>query len=111
MIPIRSLLAAATLAVAFLARPAAADTNHSQGHDDNGDHSQDAQAVQGEGTIKAIDSEQQQITLTHGPVEALGWPAMTMPFKVSERNLLEGVAVGEKIRSELGSNTEIIGIY
>ena len=47
MIPIRSLLAAATLAVAFLALPAAADTNHSQGHDDNGDHSQDAQAVQG----------------------------------------------------------------
>lgn len=107
MIPIRSLLAAATLAVAFLALPAIADTNHTQGH---GDHSQDTQTVQGEGTIKAIDPEQQQITLAHGPVEALGWPAMTMPFKVSERSLLEGVEVGEEIRFELGSNMEIIGI-
>lgn len=107
---IRPLLATATLAVAFLTLPAIADTNHSHGHGAEGHHSADAQTIQGEGTVKAVNPDQQQVTLAHGPVEALGWPAMTMPFKVSDSRLLEGVSVGDEIRFELGSDQKITAI-
>ena len=39
---------------------------------------QPAQAHSATGTIQAIAGD--QVTIAHGPVESLGWPAMTMTF-------------------------------
>ena len=108
---IRPLLATSTLAVAILALPVAADTNHSHGSGAGGHHSTAVQTVQGEGTVKAVNPDQQQVTLAHGPVEALGWPAMTMPFKVSDKKLLDGISAGEEIRFELGADKRITAIH
>lgn len=35
------------------------------------------------GTVESIDAGAGKITIAHGPVEALEWPAMTMAFKAT----------------------------
>lgn len=37
-----------------------------------------------EGTVTAIDAEAGTITIEHGPVESVGWPAMTMAFESND---------------------------
>lgn len=37
------------------------------------------------------------VTLSHGPVPAIGWPAMTMTFRADPR-LLKGVKAGDQVR-------------
>jgi Cu(I)/Ag(I) efflux system protein CusF len=51
----------------------------------------------GTGFIKAIDPRAGTVTLQHGPIAGLGWPAMTMTFKAAPASLLRGLKVGEKI--------------
>jgi Cu(I)/Ag(I) efflux system protein CusF len=51
----------------------------------------------GTGFIKAIDVRSGTVTLQHGPIAGLGWPAMTMTFKASPASLLGGLKVGERI--------------
>lgn len=55
-----------------------------------------APSAHAEGTVKAIDTEHGKVTLAHGPVAALQWPAMTMGFKASAEQL-EGLKVGDKV--------------
>jgi Cu(I)/Ag(I) efflux system membrane fusion protein len=38
----------------------------------------------GTGTVKAADAERRMITMSHDPIEALGWPGMTMDFRIAE---------------------------
>lgn len=51
----------------------------------------------GVGTIKAIDAKAPSLTLAHGPVAEVRWPAMTMTFKVAEAKLLKGLKPGRKV--------------
>lgn len=53
------------------------------------------------GVVQAVDPAAGTITIHHEAVEALGWPAMTMPFKLARPELLDGVAVGDRIELEL----------
>lgn len=53
-------------------------------------------AYQAEGVIRAIDAQQGSVTIAHGPVPELKWPAMVMPFKVT-RQQLGGLAVGDAV--------------
>lgn len=55
----------------------------------------DAKHGQGTGVIKAIDPRG-SITLQHGPIAAVSWPAMTMTFKVKPA-LLKGLKVGQTV--------------
>lgn len=55
----------------------------------------------GEGTVKAVDAQAGAVTIQHGPIAALKWPAMTMTFKASRPALLEGVRVGQTVRFQL----------
>ncbi|MGH8077769.1 MAG: copper-binding protein [Lysobacter sp.] len=38
-------------------------------------------AVEARGVVEAVDVAARTVTITHGPVAALKWPAMTMTFK------------------------------
>lgn len=60
-----------------------------------------APAIQGVGIVRSINLKAGTITLAHEPIKALKWPAMTMPFKVSDPALLKTVAVGGKVRFQL----------
>lgn len=37
-----------------------------------------------------------QVTISHGPIEGIGWPAMTMTFRAGSPEMLAGVSVGEQ---------------
>jgi Cu(I)/Ag(I) efflux system protein CusF len=66
----------------------------------------------GTGTVTAIDKAAGKITLDHGPIPEVGWPAMTMAFKASPK-LLDSVAVGDKVAFEMtlrGSEGEVTAI-
>ncbi|ABE45398.1 copper-binding protein [Polaromonas sp. JS666] len=49
------------------------------------------------GTIKKIDAQKGWATITHGPVNSLSWPPMTMSFKVKNKSLLDKLTVGKKV--------------
>ena len=54
----------------------------------------------GSGTVTAIDAAAGNITLDHGAIPAVGWPAMKMGFS-AKPDLLKGVAVGDKVDFDL----------
>lgn len=47
--------------------------------------------------VKEFDATQGKVTLAHGPVKSLGWPAMTMAFGVKDKTLFDKLAVGTKV--------------
>ena len=51
----------------------------------------------GVGVITAIDAKTAKLTIQHGPIPAVGWPAMTMAFKANPPTLLRGLRVGQRI--------------
>lgn len=60
-----------------------------------------AQTADGEGTIKGIDQDAGTVTLAHGPITALNWPAMTMTFKVESAAVTKDVQVGNTVHFTL----------
>jgi Cu(I)/Ag(I) efflux system protein CusF len=52
---------------------------------------------QGTGVIRAIDPAAGTLTIQHGPIPVVSWPAMTMTFKARPASLLKGLKVGEAI--------------
>ena len=54
----------------------------------------------GPGTVTAIDAATGKITLDHGAIPAVGWPAMKMGFSAKPA-VLAGIAVGDKVDFEV----------
>ena len=52
---------------------------------------------QGTGVIKAIDAKAGTLTIQHGPIPGVSWPAMTMTFKARPATLLKGLKVGQTV--------------
>ncbi len=50
-----------------------------------------------EAVVKSVDTDQGKVTLTHGPVKSIGWPAMTMGFAVKDKSLFDKLTVGKKV--------------
>lgn len=68
--------------------------------------------VQGSGTVTAIDPAAGTITLEHGTIPAVDWPAMTMGFS-AKPDVLKDVAIGDKVDFDLtvtGNAGEVIAI-
>lgn len=64
------------------------------------------------GTVKAIDTKKSIITLAHGAVPVLQWPAMTMGFSATAKQLAE-LKVGDRVEFEFraeGMNASIVSI-
>ena len=66
------------------------------------------QTASAEGTVTAIDADAGTITVDHGAVPEIEWPAMTMGFEADEQ-LRQDVAVGDTISFDFttgeGGNT------
>jgi Cu(I)/Ag(I) efflux system protein CusF len=104
------IIACAALALAGAARaqaPASQDMAKMPGMN----HSASAAGAQGVGVVKKLDLKAGSITLQHGPIAALNWPAMTMSFK-ADPALLRTVTVGEKVSFMVkpGGAPEVIAI-
>ena len=62
---------------------------------------QSLEAVFGSGWVDEVDREQRRIRISHGPIDALGWPSMTMTFEVRPEVDLGQVNSGQDIRFAL----------
>ena len=63
------------------------------------DHIVDARAsaVSGTGVVRSIDKANGKVQLMHEPIDALGWPAMTMFFRLKNIALADRIKVGDKV--------------
>ncbi|POA64139.1 copper-binding protein [Pseudomonas sp. GW531-T4] len=55
-----------------------------------------ARQATAEGTIKAIDTAKQRVTIAHGAVPAVQWPPMTMTFAATAQQL-QGLVIGDRV--------------
>lgn len=56
------------------------------------------ETVNAEGRVVEIDMEEKSVTIDHGPVPEIGWPAMVMAFKAPSEIDLMSVGAGEAVR-------------
>lgn len=66
-----------------------------------GDMQQHSMSPAGTGKIESIDLAGGTVTIAHGAMPAMNMPAMTMPFKVQDKEMLEPFSPGEAVRFEL----------
>ncbi len=52
------------------------------------------------GTVDSVDAKTGMVSISHGPVASLKWPAMTMPFKTANDALLKGLKPGSMVTFE-----------
>lgn len=60
-----------------------------------------AAGIAGEGTLNMIDAGSRTVNVSHGPIPALNWPAMTMDFTVAEDIDLAAFKPGQSVRFSL----------
>ncbi len=92
-------LAAAAL---LSAAPAFAQTT-TAGDEHAGHHAETAGpagAAEATGQIRSVDAQAGTVTIHHGPIAALGWPAMTMTFKATPA-ALRAAKAGQTVRFTL----------
>lgn len=75
--------------------------SHRAGGRENG--TSDPAAVQDErfsgiGTVQGWSDDRERLQVRHGPIEALGWPEMSMAFDLADPALAHSVEVGDEIR-------------
>ena len=51
------------------------------------------------GEVQSVDTSAQSLVIAHGPVDALGWPGMTMAFKAPGVDL-SGIKAGDSVNFE-----------
>ncbi|WP_066782002.1 copper-binding protein [Sphingomonas sp. CCH5-D11] len=67
----------------------------------------------GAGTITALDTRAGTVTIKHGAIPAIGWPAMTMTFRASPPTLLKNLRTGQRVgftAKAQGMNAEVTAI-
>jgi len=71
-----------------------------------------APVAKAEGTIKAVDTAKHTVTIAHGAVPAVQWPAMTMAFTATTQQLT-GLKAGDQVAFEFrteGTGATIVSI-
>ena len=61
----------------------------------------DLGSVFASGWVDGVDRGERRVRVSHGPIDALGWPSMTMVFGVKPSVELDGVEAGQGIRFAL----------
>lgn len=92
----RSILGAACVLL-LVSAPAIAAAGHAHAQAAAETHAT-ARAVSAVGVVRKIDAAQSKVVVQHEPIESLGWPGMTMAFRVRDAKLLDGLAPGKKVR-------------
>jgi Cu(I)/Ag(I) efflux system membrane fusion protein len=57
-----------------------------------------AAPAMGEGEVTAVTQDGSKVTISHGPIPELSWPAMTMEFAVGPAASVQGLAPGDRVR-------------
>jgi Cu/Ag efflux protein CusF len=73
-----------------------------------------AQEYMAVGTFNSVDAAARTVNVSHGPVPAAGWPAMTMDFKLAQREAARDLKAGDRVdihfEIESGMNATITHI-
>ena len=56
-----------------------------------------SQPADGQGEIVTMDTEEGKVTIRHGAIPAMNWPAMTMTFSLRDPAILRGFKVGDPV--------------
>jgi len=67
----------------------------------------------GAGTVKKVDPAGGKVTIAHGPIPTMKWPAMNMTFTVKDKALLGKFSQDKKVEFEFveqGSNYVITSV-
>jgi len=59
---------------------------------------EEVDAVFASGRVDAVDLKKHRIRISHGPIDVLGWPSMTMEFPAKAAVDLSRIRVGQEIR-------------
>ena len=98
-----SLILALSASAAAFAQPGAAKAMEMKGMDAmpmadmNSGSAAKAASHQATGVVKAVDAAKGTVTLAHGPVKSLNWPAMTMTFTVKDKMVFDKLAADKKV--------------
>lgn len=102
----------AALALLITVAPGALSSVHAQGMNMPGMEKKEApkggvaKTASGTGTVTALNAAGRKVTLEHGPMPELNWPAMKMEFGVAGGVDLSKVKAGDKVRfSVTGSSS------
>ena len=85
------------LAAAPLAHAQSDAHDHAPGAAAHGAEKADAEGHRAKGTVKSVSAEKGTVTIAHGAVPSLKWPAMTMTFKAADRKLIENTKPGAQV--------------
>ncbi|MGE5241364.1 MAG: copper-binding protein [Bacteroidota bacterium] len=69
-----------------------------------------ASAVSATGVVRQVKPEAGKVKISHDPIPALEWPAMTMDFRVKDKAVLQGIGPGDKVRFELEKDAKGLAI-
>lgn len=86
------------LALSLLLAACGEDKNAAPGNRqaaEGGPAAQAGEVHSASGKVTAISGD--QVTIAHGPVEGIGWPAMTMSFRAGSPEMIKGVSVGDRV--------------
>ncbi len=66
-----------------------------------------------DGTVKKIDKGAAEVVIQHGQLDSIGMPPMTMAFGVADKNWLNNLKAGDKIRfaAEMKGGNAIVSRY
>ena len=57
--------------------------------------SQAGATYSGAGEVRSVAGD--QVTISHGPIEGIGWPAMTMTFRAGSPEMARSVSAGDRV--------------
>jgi Cu(I)/Ag(I) efflux system membrane fusion protein len=57
--------------------------------------------INASGVIRAVDAAQRKLNIRHDPIDALGWPAMTMDFDLADGVDIDKLAAGDSVMFQL----------
>ena len=71
-----------------------------KGMDMGKDKQSEAKVHKGAGTVKKVDPASGKVTIAHGPIPTMKWPAMNMTFTVKDKALLGKLSQDKKVEFE-----------
>ncbi len=77
------------------------------------DKKSEAKSHKGVGTVKKVDPTGGKVTIAHGPIPTMKWPAMSMTFTVKDKALLGKFSQDKKVEFEFvqqGSDYVIMSV-
>jgi Cu(I)/Ag(I) efflux system protein CusF len=104
------LAGAAALALLLGAAPGLVSSAHAQSMNMPGMEKKEApkaaaaKSAAGTGTVTALNAAGRKVTLDHGPMPEMNWPAMKMEFAVAGGVDLSKVKAGDKVRFTITSS-------